>query len=112
MIAAGIPVEYLLLFAPHKPTQFSAPCGLDGDAFQFSRTGDFVSSDQSKLGMKGIMVGKSVYGTIESATLFNYKNGNSDGKGNHGIETYTDLSEFKKDHPDIISKYLAINEFK
>lgn len=101
LIDAGLPVEYLLLFAPHQPGQFSAPCGLSCGAYQFSRTGDHVSSDQSQLGVGQLFVGDSRFANVSGATLFSLKNGNDDGLGNHSIETYNSAEDFKKAHPDL-----------
>ena len=101
LVHSGLPVEYLLLFASHQPNQFSAPCDLICGAYQFSRTGDKVSSRQEALGVLKNMVGDSEFGHIAGAILYSLENGDDDRLGNHSIETYTDPKDLKRDDPDL-----------
>ncbi len=78
LLEAGLPVESVFLFAPHQPGQFGVHYGV-GSSYQFSRTGDHVSSDQSKLGIGQIFVGGSEFSGVSGISrLIRMQNGNSE----------------------------------
>ena len=90
-------------------------CGSDGrtysnecefESFQFSRTGDHVSSDQSKMSkVAATLTGNSTFGRVNGIShLISMDNGNEDGFGNHFITTYTNMDAFKRDHRDLYDK--------
>jgi hypothetical protein len=84
----------VFLFAPHQPNQI--PDVHPVDIFQYSRSGDKVSST----GLLSVLFGES---TLASAGLGSFNllsDGNDDGYGNHGIQTYT-IKEVKKANPNL-----------
>ncbi len=101
LIKSGLPVECLVLLAPHQPKQFRLKSGLE-KSFQFSRPNDKVSSNQDLLAFyENFFVGDSEYGEVDGFKINVLSaDGNEDGLGNHSVQTYTDINELEKNDPE------------
>ncbi len=94
MLDGGIDSDLInvFLFAPQQPNQIK---GVDVTVYQFSRQGDKISST----GFKSVIL-NSDFAAIPGTILAQMPDGNDDGRGNHGVETYT-AEELAEQRPDI-----------
>ena len=83
----------VLLFASHQPNQTPS---VSVRVYQFSRKGDKVSSD----GILSKIFGDSEFERILFSFSTEMPNGNDDGLGNHGIQTYT-TEEVREQNPKL-----------